>query len=96
MKIKNVIGSKTAQMICVILVICCVTFTLMPHLHDCGEFECSVCDLTKTLKEALCMLVAHSCAMFGIALFTSFLIIDGTVISTRENTPVGRKVKLSD
>lgn len=81
---------------CAILLTCSVLFTLMPHLHRCSEMECSVCDFTKTFREISVILASLLITLFGISLFTSVLLKFDIIAYPRDNTLVGRKVKLSD
>ena len=82
--------------ISIILLICSILFTLMPHLHECSDVECSLCDFAKTLKESLVLLASLFISLLGISLLTSVLHRCDITVYPRSNTLVGRKVKLSD
>ena len=83
-------------LICITIVICCVLFTLIPHMHECNDTYCSVCDIIDTMKKMLRFISFVTVLLLFISWLTSFLIVDNSYHSTKENTPVGRKVKLSD
>ena len=92
---KNVI-MNTALVLCLIFIICCVSFTFIPHLHECAGSECSTCALIKDALDAL--------TFFSLAIVISPVLARGLscilhfdlCLSMRDITPVGRKVKLSD
>ena len=95
MKARSVrLGKLT--IICIILLVCSVLFTLMPHTHKCGDVECSVCDFARTYKESLVLSVSLFISLFGIILFASLSFRCDITLYPRSNTLVGRKVKLSD
>ena len=82
--------------ICIIILVCSVLFTLMPHTHGCGDVECAVCDLARSYKESLALFTLSFVSLFGAILFTSLAFRYDIVLYPRSNTLVGRKVKLSD
>ena len=95
MKIQNVKRNKV-MIVCAMLLICSILFTLMPHFHKCSEMECSVCDFTKAFRESVVLLVSTFISLLGIFLFASVLFRCYITDGPRCNTLVGRKVKLSD
>ena len=82
--------------VCIIMLVCSVLFTLMPHTHGCGDVECSVCDFARSYKESLALFALLFISLFGAILFTSFIFRYDIILYPRSNTLVGRKVKLSD
>ena len=93
---KKVNITSIALVLCIIFAICCVLFTIIPHTHDCAGSECATCAL---IKDALDTLTDLSFAMVispALVLGLSCLLHFDTLVSVRDITPVGRKVKLSD
>ena len=84
------------SVICFILLVCTVLFTITPHMHNCSGTECSVCDLTKAVREVFLSLCTLSFLAF---VFTLSVIPTPWAVRiplAKEATLVGRKVKLSD
>lgn len=81
---------------CVVLIIAYASVVFLPHSHENAETDCVACVLIESSKKLL----------MGIALLTGiyriinceFVIFDlhFRIISAREISPVGLKVKLSD
>ena len=95
MKAPSMKLNKLAK-ICILLLVCSILVTLMPHTHKCGDVECSVCDFARTYKESLVLSVSLFISLFGIILFASLSFRCDIILYPRSNTLVGRKVKLSD
>ena len=81
---------------CVVLVLAYAFIVFLPHTHECMETDCAVCAM---IEESCNLLVAIvlSATVFQMAKYGVFVhYIHTHILSIRDGTPVGLKVKLSD
>ena len=93
---KKVDVRNVVFVLCVIFAICCVLFAFIPHLHECTGSECATCAFIKDAIDALVVLNLAVVISPALVLGLVFFAHSDTYASMREETPVGRKVKLSD
>ena len=79
--------------ICVLLMLVCILFFILPHTHDCGGEDCPMCVLRTVFSE-----IFLTVCFFGILLVLAFVIGDFTYFlkHSAPQTLVHLKVKLSD
>ena len=81
---------------CVIFILACASIVFLPHQHECLDTECVVCTMLETSRDMLTGL-APFVAVYPTTIIT--FVISGAllrILSVRDGTPVGLKVKLSD
>ena len=79
-----------------LLILSYLFLIFLPHSHECAKADCSVCDIIDATDG---MLIAISLsALFCQFTKISFIIFNACsyILSVRNATPVGLKVKLSD
>ena len=79
--------------ICVLFMLVCILFFILPHAHDCGGEDCPFCMLKNVFSEiilAACLLGVLPVVVCFVGNFTYFL------KQSAPQTLVDLKVKLSD
>lgn len=78
------------------MILACALIVFLPHSHECVEMDCSVCAVIESSRKIL-LLLALSASFCHLAKI-QFVLIDThpRILSVRDGTPVGLKVKLSD
>lgn len=79
-----------------LLILACVFLVFLPHSHECVETDCSICSMREILRNMLSWIELTSVVGFISKISVVLLCISACVLSVRDGTPVGRKVKLSD
>ena len=79
--------------ICVVFVLVCILFFILPHAHNCGGEDCPLCALKNIFSETF---VAAS--IFGISLFIVYFLNNFTYFLNLSafKSLVSLKVKLSN
>lgn len=87
---------KIAFVILVAILIVAYAFaSLSPHSHDCAEADCMLCAMAESIRNALSgtpQLIGFCISVFVLLCLKAYPFI----APTRDGTPVGLKVKLSD
>ena len=96
MQKQNKAWKKILALVCVMLLLSFVCVAFLPHSHQCIDSDCTVCAFIETscnlLIGVLLLGVVYQLACLEFVISNTKVY----VISTREGTPVGLKVKLSD
>ena len=80
----------------VILVLAYAFATVLPHSHSCIDPDCAICDVIKSSRDTLLMLIT-SLSLLSFPDFCLYAALSYTeLFSLREGTPTGLKVKLSN
>ncbi len=87
---------KVLVALCVILIMAYAFIVFLPHSHEFCDMDCTVCAMIESFKEILVSLLA--CAVVWQFLHFRHVITNVSLdaVFSRDTTPVGLKVKLSD
>ena len=93
---RDIVVRMPVAALAILLILACVFLVFLPHDHECVETDCSICSMRETLRNMLSWIelttVVGSILQLSVILFCA----SACVLSVRDGTPVGRKVKLSD
>lgn len=94
--IKNRISKTAVTALCIILILAYASVMLLPYTHECAGTDCAICAVIKT-SSLLLLGLALSAALCQLANFSfSFSNVQNHIVSSRDTTPIGLKVKLSN
>ncbi len=93
---KHQVLKRLCAFLCVVLIIAYASAVFLPHTHDISKTDCAVCVLIEILRELLLgmALIAGIPRLIKCNLHEPNFYFN--ILSRREITPVGLKVKLSD
>ena len=96
MKWCNKRTGAVALILTLALIFSCAFILFLPHTHECVEAECVACALIESSRDMI--LTAASAAILHQAarMLALLLVSCSDITSTRDATPVGLKVKLSN
>jgi hypothetical protein len=83
-------------LICLIIVAAYASVVIMSCMHDCSGHECTVCCVVQCLRNALDFLAVFVFLYAVLAVSEILGNAEICITKSREYTPVGLKVKLSD
>ena len=69
---------------------------LLPHSHKCVEADCSICGIIESSRKILLGIALSAGCFQLVKLLFVLLYTNSDILSVRDSTPVGLKVKLSD
>ena len=87
---------KRIVFLCIVLIFAYASMLFLSHSIECFDADCAVCTMLETSRRILVALAffAVICLMVKTRFFISFDHFH--ILSYRDGTPVGLKVKLSD
>ncbi len=96
MKIRFCALKKLCAVLCVVLIVAYASVVFLPHSHDSVDTDCAACLIIESTLELLYLAVL----ILAVGWLPQSFIYNPKpyihILSGRESTPVGRKVKLSD
>lgn len=81
---------------CVILILAYAFIVFLPHSHDSHDSDCTVCAMIESSKDVLVALAVCAAVWQILQLGYTMPNVSRDALFSRDTTPVGLKVKLSD
>ena len=96
MKHDTIAWKRITAVLCIILVLVYVSIASLSYAHECLDSKCAICSWIENSRNLL-VGIAIMCAVSMLNKFGFIIVnIHSHILSVRDGTPVGLKVKLSD
>ena len=93
---KSAFLKKILALLCVFLILAYALVVFLPHTHCCCDISCAACNVIESCQKILYNILLFA-VIYPILKFIYFIErICYRILSVRDQTPVGLKVKLSN